>query len=856
MSANACGRQTLTFNSMLSILALVVILLGSVITSGCAGVTSAGQGTGGDPGNPPPVLAITVGSLPTGATATAYSATLSATGGTTPYTWSISSGQLPSGLSLNASTGAISGTPTQAGTSAFAIKVTDSGNPQQTAGSSLSITVSSTKTPMEVSVTGLPNGETGTSYHAILSATGGTSPYSWSMISGALPAGLTLASSGSITGTPTQAGNSAFTVQVSDSSSPVQTASKALSISISLAGGPLQISSVSLPSGQVSSAYSTTLAAIGGVSPYTWTVTSGSLPAGLVLNATTGVISGTPTTAATSTFTIQAKDSSVSPQTTTKSFSVTIAAAPQPPTITTSSLPNGIVGTSYSATVTASGGTTPYSWSVTSGALPAGMTLTASTGAISGTPTTAGTSSITLQVKDANDNTATKALSVTVAPAAQPPSVSTSSLAGGTVGTAYSATLAATGGTTPYTWSVTSGSLPAGLSLTASTGAISGTPTTAGTSAFTVQVKDAKNSTGTKSLSIAIAAATQPPSITTTSLPGGTVSTAYSTTLAASGGKSPYTWSVTSGSLPAGLSLGSTTGTISGTPTASGTASFNVQVKDANNNTATKSLTLSVVAPLQVTTSSLPNGQVGSSYSAFLVASGGATPYTWSVSSGTLPGGLTLSASSGQISGTPTTTGTSSFTIQVKDSGNSTATKALSFTITAGTQPLSITTTSLSGGQTNTAYSAFLTATGGTTPYTWSVSSGSLPAGLTMNSAGDITGVPTASGTSSFTAKVTDASSPAKTATQGLSIAVTVGTAYSVALNWSASSSTGVTGYNVYRSTVSGSGYELITPSPLSTLAYTDATVLDGVTYYYVATAVDSNGDESAYSNEVSMMIP
>jgi hypothetical protein len=129
------------------------------------------------------------------------------------------------------------------------------------------------------------------------------------------------------------------------------------------------------------------------------------------------------------------------------------------------------------------------------------LTLTASTGAISGTPSGPGTSNFTVQAADANSVKATKALTLTVV---APPAVSTTSLPNGTQNVAYSATLAATGGTVPYTWSITSGSLPTGLTLTPSTGAISGTPSGTGTSSFTVQVADANSLTATKSLSLTI----------------------------------------------------------------------------------------------------------------------------------------------------------------------------------------------------------------------------------------------------------------------------------------------------------------------------------------------------------------
>src|SRR6202022_2858729 len=162
-------------------------------------------------------------------------------------------------------------------------------------------------------------------------------------------------------------------------------------------------------------------------------------------------------------------------------------------------------------------------------------------------------------------------------------SVTTTSLPVGTQNAAYSATLAAVGGTTPYSWTITSGTLPTGLTL-ASSGVISGIPTVAGTSNFTVQVTDASSKTATASLSLSIAA---PLTVTTTSLTGGTQNTAYSATLAATGGTTPYSWSITSGILPAGLTLASSTGVISGTPTGTGASNFTVPVTDGTTLTAT-----------------------------------------------------------------------------------------------------------------------------------------------------------------------------------------------------------------------------------------------------------------------------
>src|SRR5205814_1142993 len=183
---------------------------------------------------------------------------------------------------------------------------------------------------------------------------------------------------------------------------------------------------------------------------------------------------------------------------------LTINSTAPPLSITTASpLVSGTVGTAYSQPLAATGGTPPYAWSVISGSLPAGLTLNATSGAISGTPTTAGTSNFTVQVTDSSSGKASKAFTLKIGRASCRQSIKTASpLPTGTVGTVYSQTLAATGGTPPYAWSVISGSLPAGLTLNATSGAMSGTPTTAGTSNFTVQVTDSASGKASKAFTL------------------------------------------------------------------------------------------------------------------------------------------------------------------------------------------------------------------------------------------------------------------------------------------------------------------------------------------------------------------
>ncbi len=720
--------------------------------------------------------------------------------------------------------------------------------------------------PLAITSNSVPSAKAQTAYSTSLTATGGTAPYTWSVASGALPVGLSLSSSsGQISGTPSQAGSSSFTVQVTDSSSPAQTATEQLSITVAAAATPLQITSGPIPSGQVGSAYSTTLTATGGVAPYTWGISSGSLPAGLNLNASTGQIGGTPTQSGSYSFVVQVKDSSTPAQVATQALSATIAAAAAPLTITTQSLANGQQGTAYSATLNATGGATPYTWSISSGQLPPGTSLNSTSGAITGTPTQSGAFYFTAKILDSGSPALSAAvnLSIQIAAAVSSLQISTTALPAGATFAAYDALLAATGGTAPYTWSLQSSSLPAGLALSA-TGQISGTPTQNGSFTFILQVKDSSSpaQTASKSFTISVALNGSALQVTTVSLPNGQVGVSYSSPISAVGGVQPYTWSVTSGSLPAGVAISNSPSTISGTPTQSGSYAFTLQVQDSSQapQTVSKSFSITIapaVASLAISTSSLTSGQVNSSYAATLTASGGTAPYSWSINSGSLPTGLSLTASTGQISGTPTQVGASSFTVQVKDSSSpvQTTSKSLGITIAAAIAPVQITTPSVPSGQVGTAHSTTLAATGGTTPYTWSISSGALPGGLTLSATGTISGTPTASGSFSFTIKVTDSGSPTTTASANFSITIAAAS-HSAVLSWTASTSTGVTGYNVYRSTVSGAGYTKINSSLVGGSTYTDATVVSGQTYYYLTTAVDNSGEESVYSNEVQAVVP
>jgi uncharacterized protein (TIGR03437 family) len=344
--------------------------------------------------------------------------------------------------------------------------------------------------------------------------------------------------------------------------------------------------------------------------------------------------------------------------------------------------------------------------------------------------------------------------------AQQPITVTTPSLPFGGIQLPYNAQLTATGGSGSYSWTI-AGNLPPGLGLTARTGVISGSPTLPGTYIFTVTANDTQVSIkGSKTLQIGIMQIS-----TGASLPAGSTCASYSVTFAVSDGPPPpYSWTIAQGNAPPGLNLNSSTGVLSGTPTAGGNFSFTVQAFGTGNSAninASMNFFISVASLCITSPNPLPSGDVNSQYQVTLQQNGGKPPIQWSISSGFLPAGLNLDPS-GVLSGVPTAAGGFDFSVQVQDTSNlggnaliaaeDISLKEFQLTINPA---LAITTTSpLPAGTTNKSYSQTIVATGGGTPYTFTLSNP--PAGLSLSAIGVLSGTPTANGTFTLHVSVTD----------------------------------------------------------------------------------------------------
>ncbi len=465
-----------------------------------------------------------------------------------------------------------------------------------------------------------------------------------------------------------------------------------------------------------------------------------------------------------------------------------IVSPPPPPTvsnpsITTNLLSYGFTGETYNSTLQASGGTPPYSWAAISGSpgtllrLPSGLSISGA-GVIAGTPIEVGAFAPTFQVTDAGGRTGTKQMSIVVV---GPLSITTSAIPDAVTGRSYGAGLNAQGGAAGlsignYVWSLspTSSPLPPGITLN-SAGNIGGTPSTVGSSTFTVQVSDVTGRTASANLTLRVA---NPLAITDITLPIGGIGVPYTQAFSASGGVPPYVWAATSTTIwPNGLTM-DPAGILQGTPTASGFYQLSVSLRDSSSpaQVVFAMEPLSILSAFTITKTTLTNGTVTKQYQEALQAAAGLPPFVWTATTA-LPAGLSLSPS-GLITGVPTQTGSFQFDVQVVDSSQTPRQTSAKLNLQVLPQIRFIATTARAAAV-GIPYISPLETTGGTPPLTARVTTGSLPPGLsfqTFSSPGSsgvlLSGTPTTSGPFPFVLEVTDSSIPPDTISSPFDIRV------------------------------------------------------------------------------------
>lgn len=618
--------------------------------------------------------------------------------------WNVSSGALPSGMKLGRD-GLLSGTPTTLGNSRFSIAAsyrTKAGEQTYTLPVQLQVNLAHAT---------LPAGKVGSTYASfdlktLLSVPGleiDATEATWTLLSGALPGGMTLSANGVLSGTPNSPSKGSFTVRATYHSA---TGDQVYTIPVQVV---ITLASATAPQGIVGQEYSgfnlkplLTAPGLADFSPAdaTWALQSGSsLPEGLTLNTSTGVISGTPSAAATGSVTIVASYLGASGAQTFELMTLDIDVA-----LASAIIPEAIVGSAFVfdarplLTVTGDDNVTPeaVTWAITEGALPAGLTLNAN-GTVTGTPTAAASANVTLRATFRNQVGAQTyrfiVLKITVG-------LATSSVPEAQVGIAYSfdaKPLLSVSGDPSYTgadvsWALSSGSLPAGLTLSAN-GLISGTPTAAASNNVTLRASY-RSVSGVQTyrfvavkLLVTLAASTVPEAY---------IGRAYSfdaKTLLSVTGDATYTgsgvtWAISSGALPSGLTLNAATGVISGTPTAAGTANATLRAsyKHESGTRAYPVVVLNVVVSLAA--ASLPQATQNSAYSYDfkpLVSVSGDPAYTSSAVSFRMatgsyaPAGMSLNTS-GVLSGYPSTVATHSVNVVAQYRGFE-STRAYSFNV-------------------------------------------------------------------------------------------------------------------------------------------------------------------------------
>jgi hypothetical protein len=797
---------------------LISLTLLVLLISNCGG----GGGSSAPPASTPETLAITTNTNVQCVMTVPFTLTLAVTGASTSVTWSILAGALPTGLTLNPTSGTISGTPTGGLGFSATIQAADS-KASTSAQFSFNIWSKLTINPVTPAAAHI-------NVPYSLPITANAPVASVSLSSGNLPPGLSLgmnpqSATGLILGTPTQTGSFVFTVQVQDSTIP-QTATAQFTIVVD---SHLTITKASLKTGGQNLAYSDSFTAVNGTTPYHWTF-AGTLPPGLSMDPITGQVTGVPTAYANNVYSVSVSDSSTPVQTDTGQGILNIASQLQ----IIGTYQPAYVGQSYFQSISAVGGSFPYTWTISSGSLPPGLSFGG--GQIFGTPTQLGTYNFVVQVKDSTSPpyvvTAPVVFSVTPVPL----SVLGSPASPAPVNVIYHSQIPATGGTPPYSWSISSGQLPPGLVLDSATGDLDGTPTQTGTYNFVVMGTDGASPPQTATANDFIQIAThrgRNDSIATATPLGNSanvnVPVIYSISpyidpmdaavanpdtdfyrLVATGGSVVHVETsaqraFTDGILNTVIELLDAGGNRLHTCVAPSYSSD--CLNDDLNSTTTDSaldfktpgasttqttiyahvfdwrgdarpdmqyyLTVSgVIEPLKISPATLGVGATrGVSYQQQFTTTGGAGNVTWAISAGAQPTGWSLS-SSGMLSGVATTDGVYTFTVRATDSANPPQTATTQYTLQIA-EPVAITTSpNFPNACVGQPYSFTAKTTGGVPPIQFSFISPAWTSISLDQTTGTWSGTPTVAGTFQGSFGAVDSAQPPSVQGQAVTLIV------------------------------------------------------------------------------------
>ncbi len=519
-----------------------------VISSGCAAITVTNPVT------------------TTGTAGVAFSQTFTQTGAVGGATFTINTGTLPTGLTLSAA-GVLSGTATQTGSFPITVKVTG-GNGCIGTGLTYTLVISCQTINITNPVTA--TGTAGTAFSQTFTQTNAIGGATFTINTGTLPTGLTLSAAGVLSGTATQTGSFPVTVKVTDGNGCIGTG---LTYTLVISCQTITVTNPVTATGTAGTAFSQTFTQTNAIGGATFTINTGTLPTGLSLS-TAGVLSGTATQTGSFPVTVKVTDGNACIGT---GLTYTLVISCQTITVTNPVTATGTAGTAFSQTFTQSGAIGGSTFTINTGTLPTGLTLSAA-GVLSGTATQTGSFPITVKVTDGNGCTGIGS-TYTLVIGCQTINVTNPVTATGTAGVAFSQTFTQTNAIGGATFTINTGTLPTGLTLSAA-GVLSGTATQTGSFPVTVKVTDGNGCIGTGS-TFTLVISCQTINVTNPVTATGTAGTAFSQTFTQSGAIGGSTFTINTGTLPTGLTF-STAGVLSGTPTQTGSFPITLKVTDGN----------------------------------------------------------------------------------------------------------------------------------------------------------------------------------------------------------------------------------------------------------------------------------